>query len=143
MFKQKKPIPFEFILEELASLEPWTRPMFGCTAVYVGDKIVLILRDKTGKDPDNGVWIATTTDHHASLKQDLPIMRSIKIFADGGPTGWQNLPSSSPDFEENALKVCQLIREDDERVGKVPKRKSKRSSRAGKSKSPSRKPKRR
>ena len=48
------------MLDELAGVEPWTRPMFGCTAVYVEEKIVFILRDK--KDRDDGVWIATTKD---------------------------------------------------------------------------------
>src|SRR5215472_16997425 len=41
-----KPIPHEFVLDALAPISPWTRPMFGCLAVYVDEKIVLILRDK-------------------------------------------------------------------------------------------------
>ena len=40
--------------------------MFGCLAVYVQDKRVLILRDKREGAADNGVWLATTEEHHQS-----------------------------------------------------------------------------
>jgi hypothetical protein len=33
---------------------------FACLAVYVADRIVLILRDKCDETADNGVWLATT-----------------------------------------------------------------------------------
>ena len=42
--KRGKIAPHEFVLDALASAAPTTRPMFGCLAVYVEDKIVLILR---------------------------------------------------------------------------------------------------
>ena len=57
-----------------------TRPMFGCLAVYVEDKIVLILRDKRDKTADNGVWLATTEEHHESLRREFPMMRSIQVL---------------------------------------------------------------
>jgi hypothetical protein len=40
--------------------------MFGCLAIYVKDKIVLILRDKRASTADNGVWLATTDVRSAS-----------------------------------------------------------------------------
>jgi hypothetical protein len=118
--KPRKSNPHAFVLDALAELEPRTNPMFGCLAVYVGEKIVLVLRDKSPADADNGVWLATTPEHHASLKQDFPSMRSIKVF--GKPvTGWQVLPASAPDFEEAALHACELVIARDSRIGKVPK----------------------
>ncbi len=117
--RREKPVPHGFVLDALASLEPTTRPMFGCLAVYVEDKIVLLLRDKPDQDPDNGVWIATTQEHHASLLVELPCMRSITVFGPG-VTGWQNLPVSAHDFEEAALRACALIRAGDTRIGKIP-----------------------
>jgi hypothetical protein len=39
-------IPHAFVLDAITALSPKTRLMFGCLAVYVADKIVLILRDK-------------------------------------------------------------------------------------------------
>jgi hypothetical protein len=44
--KQRKAVPHEFVLDAIAPLSPETRSMFGCLAVYVQDKIVLILRRK-------------------------------------------------------------------------------------------------
>jgi hypothetical protein len=44
--RMRKRLPYEFVLDALAPLSPWTRPMFGCLAVYVEDKIVLILRER-------------------------------------------------------------------------------------------------
>jgi hypothetical protein len=52
--KQRKPVPHAFVLDAIAPLSPYTRPMFGCLAVYVKDKIVLILRDKATDTSDNG-----------------------------------------------------------------------------------------
>jgi hypothetical protein len=124
-----KRVPFAFVLDELAPLGPHTKPMFGCTAVYVGERIVLVLRDRPVHPDDNGVWIATTREHHASLRAELPCMRSIAALANGGETGWQNLPSDHPDFEEAVLRVCALIASADPRIGKVPKRKPPRSAR--------------
>ena len=119
--KQRKPIPHEFVLDALAPLSPRTRPMFGCLAIYVGDKIVLILRDKNkpGQSADNGVWLATTEEHHRSLKQEFPNMRSIKVLG-GKVTGWQVLPADAGDFEEAALRACELVLRGDPRIGKVP-----------------------
>ena len=123
--KPRKAVPHAFVLEALAELELRTNPMFGCLAVYVGEKIVLVLRDKRPPDADNGVWLATTPEHHASLKQEFPSMRSIKVF--GKPvTGWQVLPASSPDFEQAALHACELVIARDLRIGKVPKKKNSR-----------------
>jgi hypothetical protein len=93
-------------------------------ALYVDDKIVLILRDKDTEKQDNGVWLATTQEHHVSLKKEFPIMRSISIFGPG-PSGWQNLPADSEDFEEAVLRACKFVLKRDPRIGKVPAKKKK------------------
>jgi hypothetical protein len=118
--KAPKRPPFDFVLDELAALEPWTRPMFGCHAVYVDDQIVLILRDKGAPACDDGVWIATGAAHHESLRSELPGMRSITVLANGGTTGWQVVPAEADDFEESVLRACAMIRARDPRIGKVP-----------------------
>ncbi len=116
----RKPPPFEFVLEALASADPFTRPMFGCLAVYIEEKIVCVLRDKQDYPSDNGVWLATVPEHHESLKSEFPSMRSIEIFGPG-VTGWQNLPEESKDFESSALRACELMLVRDPRIGKIPK----------------------
>ena len=117
--RKNKPVPHAFVLDAIASLSPYTRPMFGCLAVYVKDKIVLILRDKPTSASDNGVWLATTREHHNSLRGEFPNMRSIQVL--GKPvTGWQVLPADAPDFEAAALRACELVLVGDPRIGKVP-----------------------
>jgi hypothetical protein len=124
--KRRKPIPHAFVLDAISSLSPYTRPMFGCLAIYVKDKIVLILRDKPTSTNDNGVWLATTEEHHKSLGREFPNMRSIQVL--GRPvTGWQVLPADAPDFETAALHACELVLAEDPRIGKVPGAKTSRS----------------
>jgi hypothetical protein len=116
------PVPFAFVLDELDALEPYTKPMFGCVAVYVGERIVFILRDRPTRRDDNGVWVATTREHHASLRAELPGLRSIGSLAGGAETGWQNLPADDEGFEEAVLRACALVRAGDPRIGKIPQR---------------------
>ena len=120
--KKAKSIPFDFVLEYLDRLNPFVRPMFGCHAIYVGDKIVLIVRKKDTGKRDNGIWLATTKQHHDSLKSEFPEMRSIKLLGPG-QTGWQVIPSDSTNFEESAIKICELVLKHDPRIGKIPEQK--------------------
>ncbi len=122
--RQRNPIAFEFVLDALGDLDYQVRPMFGATALYRGEKIMLILREKEEYSDDNGVWLATGPEHHESLRENFPSMRPIRIFG-AGPTSWQNLPAESADFESEALKACELILQGDPRVGKIPVRKVK------------------
>jgi hypothetical protein len=119
LLPHRKPIPHAFVLDAIATLSPYTRPMFGCLAIYVKDKIVLILRDKPTNTEDNGVWLATTQGHHQSLRREFPNMRSIQVL--GKPvTGWQVLPVDAPDFESAARRACDLVLARDPRIGKIP-----------------------
>lgn len=127
--KKRKVVPFEFALDAIATLSPWTRPLFGCLAVYVEDKIVFILRDKGTYESDNGVWLATSKEHHESLRSEFPSLRSIRLLGKS-VTSWQILPADAPDFEEAVLRACELVVAGDSRIGKVPQaRRSSKSSR--------------
>jgi hypothetical protein len=126
---KRKTIPHEFVLDALAPLSPRTNPMFGCLAIYVGERIVLILRDKPTATDDNGVWLATTEEHHKSLRQDFPNMRSITVLGKK-VTGWQVLPADAEDFEQSALHACDLVLAGDPRIGKIPGARRKTKSRA-------------
>ena len=117
---KRKLVPHEFVLDALAPKSPETRPLFGCLAVYVGDKIVFALRDKRDETADDdGVWLATIVDHHKSLQRDFPNMRSIRVLGKD-VTGWQLLPADAPDFEEAAMRACEFVVVGDPRIGKVP-----------------------
>jgi hypothetical protein len=112
------------VLDALAQIQIRTRPMFGCLSIYVGDKIVLMLREKPKEREDNGLWLATSVDHHKSLRREFPNMRSIQLFGEK-VTGWQVLPADAADFEESAIRACELIIARDPRIGEVPKSRGK------------------
>jgi hypothetical protein len=117
---KKKPVAFDFVLEQLMPINPVVRPMFGCHAIYRGEKIVLITRSKPEHADDNGVWVATRPEHHKSLLKEFPSLRSIRLLG-SKETAWQNIPADADDFEESVLRVCSLILKGDPRIGKVPK----------------------
>ena len=117
--RRRKAVPYEFVLDAIAAVSPQTRPMFGCLAVYVDDKIVFALRDRRDTTADNGVWLATTKEHHRSLRREFPNMRSIQLLGKS-VTGWQVLPAGAPDFEQAALHACELVVRGDPRIGNVP-----------------------
>jgi hypothetical protein len=117
-----KKIPFEFVIENLSRLDITVKAFFGCHSIYLGEKMLLALRKKKGHPRDNGVWIATSHEHHESLQKVFPNMRSIELFGNP-PSSWQNLPFDADDFEESVNKICDLILKNDPRVGKVPTKK--------------------
>jgi hypothetical protein len=126
LFAAKAPsrkVPFEFVLDAVAEAGAYTKFFFGCTAVYIDDTIVFVLRDKPVAVADNGVWIATTKEHHASLKRELPSLRSITVFGDG-ETGWQLVPAEDDRFEEHVFRACELVVAGDPRIGKVSKKRA-------------------
>ena len=115
-------MPFEFVFEALLPAEPTVKQMFGCHAIYIGEAIITILRKRDSHPSDNGVWIATDQSHHESLLRDFPSMRSIEVFG-SGVSNWQVLPVDSEDFEESAVKMCELVLDGDSRIGRIPKKK--------------------
>jgi hypothetical protein len=64
--RKRNAIPFNFVLEELAGVDPWTRPMCGCAEVSMGERIAFILRDK--KDRADGEMGATMKEHRLPLR---------------------------------------------------------------------------
>jgi hypothetical protein len=120
--KRKSP-PHPFVIEALAPLEPFVRPMFSGYAVYIGDKIVCMLRDSPKSPQDNGIWLVLSETIHPSdpkLRRELPSLRPIGIL--GGVIGhWLLIPSDSPAFESEALRACDLLLARDPRLGRIPK----------------------
>ena len=78
------------MLEAIAPLSPETRSMFGCLAVYVEDKIVLILREKRDVTEGNGVWLDTTEKLPA-----VDFVRKRSCHNANTPAGAQQRPALS------------------------------------------------
>ena len=124
-------VPYEFVVEALTPLAPRVTRFFSGYAIYIGPKFVLILHDSPKSPADQGVWLATSAEHHESLRGEFPNMRSVQLF--GTPvTSWQVLPVDAADFEESAVRACELIAARDPRIGKIPKaKKARATSRSG------------
>jgi hypothetical protein len=94
--RKRNAIPFEFVLDELAGVDSWTRSMCGCAAVSMGERIVFIQRDK--KDREDGEKDRDDEGAPPLAPGELPNLRSITVFG-VGETGWQMLPVDAGDFQ--------------------------------------------
>jgi len=77
---KRRSAPYPFTLEALTPLDPEVRPMFSGFAVYLGDKIVLMLRDSAKQPEDNGVWLVfseTANLADPGIRRDFPSLRLI------------------------------------------------------------------
>jgi hypothetical protein len=114
----KGKIAFSFVVEELDPLSPLIKPMFGCHSIYIGEKIVLFLRDVNKEPLENGVWVATTKEGYESLSKEFASMMPFNK-PKPGKSPWFLLSPKAPDFEEAALKACEMILSGDSRIGRL------------------------
>jgi hypothetical protein len=119
----RKTPPHPFILEALAPLEPEVRRMFSGYAVYLGDRIVCMLRDHSKSPQDNGVWLVLSESVNPAdkaLRREFPSLRPIEMLGNK-ISHWLVIPSNSPTFEREALHACDRLLHYDARFGRVPK----------------------
>jgi hypothetical protein len=121
--KPKQKTPHAFVVDALMALNPEVRRMFSGFAVYLGDRIVCMLRDHAKSPRDNGVWLVlseSTNPKDPELRREFPSIRSIELLGD--KIGhWLLIPSDSPGFEMEALHACDLLLRHDPRIGRIPK----------------------
>jgi len=121
--KQKLKPPHAFVLEALSPMEPEVRRMFSGLAVYLGDRVVCMLREHEKSPKDNGVWLVLSEVAKADdpqLRREFPSLRSIELLGDK-IRHWLLIPSDGPDFETEALHACDLLLRHDPRLGRIPK----------------------
>ena len=119
---RKRNPPHAFVLDALAPVNPEVRPMFSGFAVYVNDRIVLMLRDSAKGQKDNGVWLVLSDSANpddARLRREFPSIRKIELLH-GKIRHWLLIPSDGADFETEALHACDLVLRKDSRVGRIP-----------------------
>jgi hypothetical protein len=114
-------IPFDFVLDYLPT-NITLKKMFGMHYIYMGKRILLILRKRNNEPQFNGVWVATTRSHHESLKNEIPELVSTSIVGDEQPGNWLLIHESAEDLEGASIKVCDLISRGDGRIGRVTKK---------------------
>src|SRR5271165_3722542 len=121
--KPKQRTPHAFVLEALMPLTPEVRRMFSGFGVYVGERIVFMLRDHEKSLRDNGVWLVLSESADPAdpeLRREFPSIRPIELLRN--KIGhWLLIPSDSPSFEMEALHACDLLLRRDPCLGRVPK----------------------
>jgi hypothetical protein len=120
--KPKPKPPHSFVLEALSPQSPEVRRMFSGFAVYIGDRLFMMLRNHVKSPEDNGVWLVLAEGvdpADKSLRRDWPSLRSIQLLGNK-ITHWLLIPSDSDDFETEALHACDLVLRSDPRLGRIP-----------------------
>ena len=114
----KRQSPFPFVIDELISIRPTIKQMFGFTSVYLDERLLFSLRDSVKQPGSNGMWLYTTTEHLESLAREFPELPKRQLWR-SGKNAWVVLASRLEYFEEYALKACELILNGDQRIGRV------------------------
>jgi hypothetical protein len=120
--KPKQKPPHTFVLDALAPLDPEVRRMFSGFAVYVGNRVVCMLRNHHKSPRDNGVWLVLSENadpRDPELRREFPSIRSIDLLGNK-IRHWLLIPSDGPDFEAEALHACDLLLNHDRRLGRIP-----------------------
>ena len=124
----KRSSRFQFVVDELAALRPAVRQMFGLTYIYLDEKLLLSLRDSRKQPQYNGVWLYTEAEHIDSLRREFPQLPKRYFWKSGrSGSGWVILAAQLDEFEEYAFRACELILGGDRRVGRVTRRKGRKS----------------
>jgi hypothetical protein len=115
------PIPYEFVLDYLPT-GIMVKKMFGMHYIYLGKKLLLILRRQNNESDLNGVWVSTSKAHHQSLMNDVPQLGLFSIVGDERLGNWLLIPPGEEEFEEAAIKICEMISHGDPRIGRLTKK---------------------
>ncbi len=124
MIDKEYRIPFDFIIDFLNPKEVVIKPMFGCYSLYINNKICFFLRNREDKIELNGVWVAVATpDDYQSLAKELPsINQDKKLIEDKKSNNkWLLLSTFDDQFESLVNNACDLVINNDKRIGKITK----------------------
>src|ERR1017187_10159610 len=112
--KVKRQHPFQWLLESVEG-EPsfFQKPMFGCQAVYLFGKLVLVLAAK--EEPWNGLLVCTSREFHSALIDEYPALQPHPVLSK-----WLYLPQASDGFEEIAGELAFHALKNDQRIGVEP-----------------------
>ena len=115
---------FGSLVESLTSEESFVvRAWFGMIACYVHGRLMLVLADK--RPPWSGLLVPCDRERQAAMRAAFPALKVHSVLGK-----WLLLPESVDSFEDDAMKLADLARMDDQRFGiePQPRRMSKRRS---------------
>jgi hypothetical protein len=115
---QNSKITNHFILDELAPLRPTIKQAFGFTYIYLGERLLCGLRQSSKQQSTNGFWLFTTNEFVDSLGSEFDGLPKRYLWRNG-KNAWVILASRLAGFEEYAFKACELILNNDRRIGRL------------------------
>ncbi len=133
MATKKKQFALTWVCDSL-ELNPsfFTKRMFGGLAVYVHDKMMMMLTEEKGKKEYrgvkykfeiwNGILYPTDREHHESLLEKFPQLVQHPVLGK-----WLYLNMAENEFESIANEIAELISKNDFRFGIYPKEKKRKS----------------
>ena len=90
-------------------------------AIYAGEKIMMMLRQRNEHPERNGIWLAINSEYSENLKTEFPSLAAIHGLPHKSEIAeWLLLSSDAEDFEGSAIKICELIVKGDHRLGHIP-----------------------
>ena len=101
----------EPLMEEPSYLE---KPMFGCLAVYLHGRLMLVLA--SGEEPWDGLLIPTEHQFHDAIQKEFSDVVQHSVLKK-----WLYLSEATEDFETVASDIIETVRMNDERFGVEPK----------------------
>jgi hypothetical protein len=111
-------LPYPFVLNMLYPVRPSIKKVLGCYGLYMGNRLLLLLRDKETSPEYNGVLVGTTPEFYPELQQELH-KSFMDIDLDGSHNSWIFISEDLPDFEAKVQKACALIKAQDQRIGRI------------------------
>ena len=121
MAKSVPTIPYEFVFDYLPA-GITSKKMFGMHYIYWGKKLMLMLRKRDNEPEMNGIWVATNTKYHESLKKDVAVFVPFKMDGYEHEGNWLLIPDNAEELEEAAIRVCEMISHGDPRIGNLTKK---------------------
>lgn len=112
-------LPYEFTLQKLYPVRPKIKKLLGGYGLYLNNKLIIYLREQETLMPEfNGVYIATVPEFYEELQKEIHTSR-MEFDFDGSKNSWIFISEDLPDFEHKVELACDLVKQGDERIGKV------------------------
>lgn len=77
----------------------------------------MLLRERENEPEFNGIFVATQPEYFDDLQDEIHVSNMI-FDLDGVPHSWIFLSEDLEDFDKKVKKTCEMIRANDERIGK-------------------------
>jgi hypothetical protein len=111
-------VPYEFTLQKLYPVRPKIKIIGWLWLVPKQQTHYLFKRTRTLMPEFNGVYIATVPEFYEELQKEIHTSR-MEFDFDGSKNSWIFISEDLPDFEQKVELACELVKQGDERIGKV------------------------